>query len=89
MADIKDFGDHEQVAETAQVWEAELIAGRLRSEGLEATVVDQSFPQGPLTASRDFAVVRILVPKSQVEQARRLLRAPAPAPPDTGNPEVM
>ena len=91
MADVRDFGDHEQAAETAQVWEAELIAGRLRSEGLDAHVLDQTFKQEPLPASRDFAVVRVVVPKSQVEQARHLLRAPAPPPPDTssGNPEVM
>jgi hypothetical protein len=91
MAGNRDFGDHEQVAETAQVWEAELIAGRLRSEGVDAHVVDQTFRQEPLPASRDFAVVRVLVPKSQVPEARRILATPASPPPDdeSGNPEVM
>ena len=38
----------EQVAETSQVFEAELMALRLRESGIEAEVIDQSFKQEPL-----------------------------------------
>jgi hypothetical protein len=92
MAINTDFGDLEQVAETAQIYEAELIAGRLRSEGLDASVVDQTFKQEPLPASRSFAVVRVLVPRAQVEEARRVLASAAALPRDEdppGSAEVM
>ena len=62
-----------QVAETAQSYEAELIAGRLRAAGMESKVLDQTFRQEPLPSVRSFAVVRVLVPEDQEAQAREVL----------------
>jgi hypothetical protein len=70
------------VAETAQIFEAELIALRLRESGIEAEVVDQTFNQEPLPNVRSFSVVRVLVPKDQAAEARRLLDHPEPLPED-------
>jgi hypothetical protein len=87
------FDDLVQVAETAQVYEAELIALRLRAEGIEAHVVDQTFHQEPLSSVRNFAVVRVLVPRDRAEEARRVLAEglplPADADPSGGDPEAM
>jgi len=84
--------EHEQVAETGQVYEAELIALRLRSNGIDAHVVDQTFNAEPLPNVRSFAVVRVLVPAAQAGEARRLLadsvRLPDDFDPD-GTPEAM
>ena len=74
--------DHVQVAETAQVYEAELIALRLRANGIDAHVVDQTFHQEPLPNVRSFSVVRVMVPADRAEEARRLLAHPAPLPDD-------
>jgi hypothetical protein len=63
----------EQVAETSQVFEAELMALRLRESGIEAEVIDQSFKQEPLPNVRSFSVVRVLVPGEKVQQARDVL----------------
>jgi hypothetical protein len=62
-----------QVAEAAQRYEGELIAGRLRAAGIDAKVVDQSFHQEPLPSVRSFAVVRVLVPEDQEQKAREVL----------------
>ena len=70
------------MAETSQAYEAELIAMRLRAAGLEAQVVDQTFRQEPLPNVRSFAVVRVLVQKENVEEARRILAEPASLPDD-------
>jgi hypothetical protein len=67
------YSDWEQAAEVAQVWEAELMALRLRENGLPARVLDQSFRQEPLTSLRSFSVVRVLVPRGQGELARAIL----------------
>lgn len=75
-------GGWDQVAETAQIFEAELIALRLREAGIEAEVVDQTFHQEPLPNVRSFAVVRVLVPGPQAAEARRLLENPEPLPAD-------
>ncbi len=75
-------GGWDQVAETAQIFEAELIALRLRESGIEAEVVDQTFNQEPLPNVRSFSVVRVLVPKDQAAEARRLLDNPEPLPED-------
>ena len=75
-------GGWDQVAETSQVYEAELIALRLREGGIEAEVVDQTFNQEPLPNVRSFAVVRVLVPKERMADARRLLDHPEPLPED-------
>jgi hypothetical protein len=63
----------EQVAETSQVFEAELMALRLRESGIEAAVIDQSFKQEPLPNVRSFAVVRVLVPAATAVLAREVL----------------
>ncbi len=75
-------GGWDQVAETSQAYEAELIALRLRESGIEAEVVDQSFNQEPLPNVRSFAVVRVLVPRAQLAEAQRLLAHPVPLPED-------
>jgi hypothetical protein len=72
----------EQAVETAQLYEAELMALRLREAGFDARVLDQSFRQEPLPNVRSFAVVRVLVPAGQAEAARRLLAQPVDMPPD-------
>jgi hypothetical protein len=76
----------EQVAETAQVFEAELMALRLRESGIPAEVIDQSFKQEPLPNVRSFAVVRVLVPGEKAELARDLLARPVDLP-DTATDE--
>lgn len=82
--------DHEQVAESGQLYEAELMAGRLRVEGIDAHVVDQTFHQEPMPNVRNFSVVRVMVPRAQAEEARRILAQPHPLPPaDGGGQEVM
>ena len=63
----------EQVAETSQVFEAELMALRLREAGIDAEVIDQSFKQEPLPNVRSFAVVRVLVPSAKAALARDVL----------------
>lgn len=74
--------DWEQVAEAAQVYEAELMALRLRASGIEAQVLDQSFHQEPLPNVRSFSVVRVMVTKGRAEEARRILAQPDPLPAD-------
>lgn len=71
-----------QVAEVRQIYAAELIALRLRSEGVDAQILDQSFRQEPLPSVRAFAVVRVLVPAGQAEAARRILEEGATLPED-------
>jgi len=71
-----------QVAETAQAYEAELIALKLREAGMDARVMDQTFRQEPLPSVRSFAVVRVLVPEDKEEQAREVLAHPADLPED-------
>ena len=70
----------EQVAETPQVFEAELMALRLRESGLQAEVLDQSFKQEPLPNVRSFSVVRVLVPAEHAARARELLASPVDLP---------
>jgi hypothetical protein len=65
--------DMVQVAETLQLFEAELIALKLRSAGVDAQVLDQSFKQEPLPSVRSFSVVRVMVPAGQEEAARKSL----------------
>ncbi len=80
------FGGWDQVAETRQVYEAELIALRLREAGLEAQVVDQTFHQEPMPDVRNFNVVRVLVPADRAEEARRLLAQSVELPADAEEP---
>jgi hypothetical protein len=70
------------VAEAARRYEADLMALRLREHGIDAQVVDQSFQQEPLPDVRSFAVVRVLVPTPQAEEARRILAELEPLPED-------
>lgn len=79
-------GGWDQVAETSQVFEAELMALRLRESGIEAQVVDQTFHQEPLPDVRSFSVVRVLVPMAKAAEARRILAHPDPLP-DNGESE--
>ena len=65
--------DWVQVAEVNQVWQGELIVGRVRASGVEAEIVDQTFHQEPLPSVRAFAVVRVLVRMEQLEEAKRVL----------------
>ena len=73
-------GGWDQVAETSQIFEAELIALRLRDSGIEVQVVDQTFHQEPLPDVRSFSVVRVLVKKEDMAQARRVLEEGQPLP---------
>jgi hypothetical protein len=75
-------GGWDQVAESGQVYEAELMAMRLRAAGIEAEVVDQTFRQEPMPDVRSFAVVRVLVPVAQASEARRILAEGDPLPED-------
>ena len=77
-----DRRDWVQVVETSQIFEAELIALRLRGSGLEAEVVDQTFNQEPLPNVRSFAVVRVMVPGESLEEARQVLEHGMPLPED-------
>jgi hypothetical protein len=70
------------IAETRELFEAELIALRLRSGGLEASVLDQSFRQEPLPDVRAFANVRVMVRAQDAQAARRLLADSLPLPED-------
>jgi putative signal transducing protein len=91
MADHSSYDDWVQVAEASQVYEAELIALRLRSNGLEVQIVDQTFRQEPLPNVRNFAVVRVLVARGREDEARRILAESRPLPDDAdasdGRPE--
>lgn len=73
-------GEWIAIAETRELFEAELIALRLRSGGLEASVLDQSFRQEPLPDVRAFANVRVMVRAADAETARRLLAQGEPLP---------
>lgn len=74
-----------QVVETRELFEAELIALRLRAAGFETQVIDQSFRQEPLPNIRAFSVVRVMVDATRVEEAQRVL-AEAQALPEDAEP---
>jgi aspartokinase len=65
--------DWVQIAEVGELWQAELMAGRLRESGIEAQIIDQTFHQEPLPKVRAFAVVRVFVPKAQENRAKHLV----------------
>jgi acetyl esterase/lipase len=75
-------GGFDTVAETGQVYEAELMALRLREAGIEVQVLDQSYRQEPLPSVRSFALVRVLVPAAQAGEARRILAEGGALPDD-------
>ena len=61
--------------------EARLLAGRLRADGIPATV----YPDDISTATRSFGLaglVSVLVPKEQAEEAAELVKAIQSQPPD-------
>jgi len=92
MSDDTSSPDHVEVAEAGQLYQAELMALRLRAHGLDAHVVDQTFHLEPIPNVRSFAVVRVMVPRDQAEEAQRILAAAELLPEDaepSGNPEVM
>jgi hypothetical protein len=80
-------GGWDQVVETKTALEAELVALRLRSAGIEADILDQTFRQEPLPAVRAFSVVRVLVPTGRAAEARRLLEEPVGLPEDADSDE--
>jgi hypothetical protein len=70
------------VGEAGQLYEAELMAMRLRAAGMEARILDQSYRQEPLPCVRALALVRVLVPEEDAPAARRLLAQPEDLPED-------
>ena len=70
---MEDLPDLVTIAETHQIFEAELIALKLREAGIEAQILDQSFKQEPLPNVRAFSVVRVMVKSSEHEDAERIL----------------
>lgn len=70
-------GGWDEVAEAPQIFEAELIAERLREAGIEARVVDQTAHPLPANVS-ELGLVRVLVPLARAAEARRLLEGTAP-----------
>ena len=81
-------GDWDCALETSQVYEAELAAGRLREAGVDCRIIDQSYRQEPLPSVRSFAVVRVLVPAAQADEARRVLAEPSGLPEDAESEET-
>jgi hypothetical protein len=73
VGDDEERPDLVQIVETRQVYEAELIALKLREAGVEARVLDQSFRQEPVPNVRSFSVVRVMVPAAQEQAARKAL----------------
>lgn len=82
MSTRASFGDWDTAAEVSQVFEAELMALRLREAGIEARVIDQSYRQEPMPSVRALSLVRVLVPTGRAEEARRLLTERADLPED-------
>ncbi|HKC11010.1 MAG TPA: hypothetical protein VKI41_03015 [Vicinamibacteria bacterium] len=85
MPETGDGGSHggwDAVAETGQLYEAELMALRLREAGLDARVLDQSYRQEPMPSVRSFALVRVLVPVEDAAAARRVLAEGVALPED-------
>lgn len=71
--DSETLGAWVQVAEVGHRWQGELIVGRLRASGIDAELVDQTFHQEPVPNIRSFAIVRVLVPAEQEDDANRVL----------------
>ena len=82
-----EAGDLVQVTETKEVFEAELIALKLREAGIDAQVLDQSFKLEPLPNVRAFSVVRVMVPASQEPAARKALSEDKSLPEDAEQAE--
>jgi hypothetical protein len=84
---LPTHGEWDAVLETDRVYEAELVALRLREAGFETQVMDESFRQEPLPAVRSFARVRVLVPAGRAQEARDLLAVALPSLPDDAEDE--
>ncbi len=82
MAKAPSHGDWETVREAGQVYEAELIALRLREAGIDARVIDQSYRQEPMPSVRALSLVRVLVPAERAADAQRVLAEGAVLPED-------
>ena len=82
MPDADAPVDLVQLAETRQLFEAELIALKLRDAGIDARVLDQSFKQEPLPNVRSFSLVRVMVPAGQEDAARKALATGQALPED-------
>jgi hypothetical protein len=82
VSERASYGDWDTAAEASQVFEAELMALRLREAGIEARVIDQSYRQEPIPSVRALSLVRVLVPAGRAEEARRLLAERADLPED-------
>jgi hypothetical protein len=80
--------DWDTVLEASQVYEAELGAGRLREQGIDARVIDQSYRQEPLPSVRSLALVRVLVPAERAAEALALLAEAAEPPDETESEET-
>jgi hypothetical protein len=62
----------------AQLWtaaEAEMLRGRLNAEGVDAIIADAQVVQTTAMMSLAFGGVRVLVPESQLERARDIVKA--------------
>lgn len=70
------------VGEVGQIYEAELIALRLREAGIEARVLEKSFQQIPLPQVRSFEKTQVMVPAARGEEARRILTESSNLPED-------
>jgi len=81
-------GDWDAVLETSQLYEAELAAMRLRSAGLEARVIDQSYRQEPVPFVPALSLVRVLVPAEDAAEARALLAERVELPEEAENEET-
>lgn len=76
-------GGWDQVFESGNQYEAELVAMRLRDSGFdEVQVVDQTFHAEPMPDVRNFSVVRVLVPTARAAEAREVIARPVELPPD-------
>jgi hypothetical protein len=82
MAEAGPFADWASVAEVGQVYEAELIALRLREAEIEAEIIDQGSEEFPIPASTDFERIRVMVPAAKAAAARQLLEQPVTLPED-------
>ena len=80
-------GDWDTVLEARQIYEAELAAGRLRANGIDARVIDESYRQEPVPSVRSFANVRVLVPAERATEARALLAETVVRPVETEGEE--
>ena len=73
----------EQLVEPPELYEAKLIALRLREAGIEARLLDQTFHQEPMPSVRALSLVRVLVHRDQLDAARRVLAVSVNLPEDT------